>query len=108
MQPVLKEDGSFGELPNLPGVYAIYDGEGTLQYIGISRRVGWCAAPTQLMQHPPPSQVALSVANHLQDLPELTKAAKVVTVANPTKETLTAAWKEWVEQAGTFVAMSLS
>lgn len=41
------------------------------------------------------------MANHLQDLPELTKAAKVVPVANPTKEALTAAWKEWVEQAGT-------
>ncbi len=50
--------------------------------------------------HPYHPQVALSIANHMQDLPDLTKSAKVVTIPNPTKEALTAAWKEWVEQAG--------
>ncbi len=39
-EAVVKEDGSFSNaFPNLPGVYAIYDADNTLQYIGISRRV---------------------------------------------------------------------
>lgn len=53
-------------------------------------------------------QVAVSIANHMQDLPDYTHSVKVATVANPTKENLTAAWKQWVESAGTKQLSSMS
>ena len=32
-------DGQPASLPNAPGIYAIYDAEGALQYVGMSRKV---------------------------------------------------------------------
>jgi hypothetical protein len=40
-----------GNFPSTPGVYAVYDAAGALQYVGLSRKV------------------SASVAAHLQDLP---------------------------------------
>lgn len=45
-------------------------------------------------------QVDTSVANHLSELPELTHAIKYLPVSHATRESLTAAWKQWVEEAG--------
>ena len=45
-------------------------------------------------------QVDMSVQNHMSELPELTHGVKFLPVAHATKESLTEAWKAWVEQAG--------
>ncbi len=45
-------------------------------------------------------QVALSVGNHLADLPELTHAVKFAAVADSSREGLTDAWKQWIQAAG--------
>ncbi|KAL3138746.1 hypothetical protein ABBQ32_005591 [Trebouxia sp. C0010 RCD-2024] len=79
--PLQQLSGEQTALPAAAGVYAVYDKDGTLQYIGLSRKV------------------TVSIANHKQDLPDYTHSVKVATVANPTKENLTAAWKQWVESA---------
>ena len=65
--------------PDTAGVYAVYSSDGTLQYIGLSRKISG------------------SIANHLQSVPELVDSVKFCTVADATRENLTALWKEWVE-----------
>lgn len=50
---------SKGPFPDAPGVYAIFDKEGKLQYMGLSRRV------------------SASIDIHQKDLPELCVSAKV-------------------------------
>ena len=45
--------------PSAPGIYAVYDKTGSLQYVGLSRRV------------------SSSLQSHLRDLPELCAFAKV-------------------------------
>ncbi|KAK9815477.1 hypothetical protein WJX72_004365 [[Myrmecia] bisecta] len=52
-----------------------------LQYIGLSRKI------------------SVSIANHRQDLPALTHFVKAAPVAGTSREELTAAWKEWVQEA---------
>lgn len=44
-------------------------------------------------------QVALSVATHAEELPDLTSSVRYSVVTNPTKESLTGAWKEWMQEA---------
>ncbi|KAL3700523.1 hypothetical protein R1sor_018545 [Riccia sorocarpa] len=66
--------------PASPGVYAIFDKEGELQYIGISRRV------------------SASIQSHLQDLPELCASAKVCVVDAQDKSALTEAWRLWIQE----------
>lgn len=39
-QPVKGEAGRTNEFPNTPGVYIVYDQEGVIQYVGMSRKVG--------------------------------------------------------------------
>ena len=46
------------------------------------------------------SQIAVSLANHARDLPELAHSVKYAPVPDATRDNLTAAWKAWVEQAG--------
>lgn len=70
-----------GALPATPGVYAVYDKQGTLQYIGLSRKV------------------AASVATHAQTVPELTHEVKAASLPIASKELLTAAWKAWLQEA---------
>ncbi len=45
-------------------------------------------------------QIAVSIASHIQDLPELTHTVRFELVDNPTKEALTAKWQEWIQEAG--------
>lgn len=45
-------------------------------------------------------QIAVSLANHARDLPELAHSVKYAPVPDATRDNLTAAWKAWVEQAG--------
>lgn len=59
----------------------MYDKNEKLQYIGLSRKV------------------AVSIANHIQDLPDYTHSVKVATVPDPSKDNLTAAWKQWIQSA---------
>lgn len=106
--PLQQLTGEQTALPAAAGVYAVYDKDQTLQYIGLSRKV----SPSGLSRHvhcalSVPTlfyctiQVAVSIANHMQDLPEHAHSVRVATLSNPTKENLTAAWKQWVESAGT-------
>ena len=46
------------------------------------------------------AQIAVSLANHARDLPDVAHAVKYAVVPDATKDNLTAAWKAWIEQAG--------
>lgn len=69
------------KLANITGVYAVFDKEENLQYIGLSRKMD------------------NSILNHMQELPDLTASVKVLPVADTSREGLVAAWKVWIEQA---------
>lgn len=71
-----------GSVPGVAGVYAVFDPQGTLQFLGVSRKV------------------AVSVATHLEALPELVGSVKVLEMPNAGKEELQEAWKEWIQEAG--------
>ncbi|KAG5042353.1 hypothetical protein JHK87_006268 [Glycine soja] len=78
---VSPEDGqSAGELPSGSGVYAVYDTNGDVQFIGLSRNI------------------AASVAAHWKSVPELCGSVKAGVVDEPDRETLTQAWKSWMEE----------
>eukprot|EP00890_Picochlorum_soloecismus_P005928 jgi/Picsp_1/6336/NSC_03685-R1_monothiol glutaredoxin-s16 len=79
--PVLVNGNLSDAIPMAPGVYAIYDAQGTLQYVGISRKVG------------------VSVQTHVEALPDLTNSVKVGEMPGAGKEELTEAWKAWIQQA---------
>ncbi|GBF96829.1 hypothetical protein Rsub_09685 [Raphidocelis subcapitata] len=78
--PVMAK-GEMSAYPDQPGVYAVYDAAGELQYIGLTRKV------------------SASVANHMQALPELTHSVRCEVIADGGRDALTAAWKAWMEQA---------
>lgn len=70
------------DIPTVSGVYAVYDSSGTLQYIGLSRKVN------------------ISVATHLEAFDAKTVASiKVRELPTASKDDLTEAWKDWVAQA---------
>lgn len=75
----LTEDAS-ALFPAAPGIYAIYDKAGDLQYVGLSRRV------------------SASLHSHLRDLPELCASVKVALIDAPARAALTDAWKAWMEE----------
>ncbi|CAI5506105.1 unnamed protein product [Closterium sp. Naga37s-1] len=83
--PVFTSDGAVAAFPAASGVYAIYDKEGALQYMGLSRRL------------------AASLQAHAEDLPEMCGAVKLAVVAATNKEALVEAWKAWMQEhvAGT-------
>uniref|UniRef100_A0A803MK74 Glutaredoxin domain-containing protein n=1 Tax=Chenopodium quinoa TaxID=63459 RepID=A0A803MK74_CHEQI len=62
------------------GVYAVYDSNGQVQFIGLSRNI------------------AASVDLHRKKVPELCSSVKVGVVDEPSKESLTQAWKSWMEE----------
>lgn len=65
-----------------PGVYAVYDKDDSLQYIGISRKV------------------AVSIQTHIEALgPDMVSSVKVGEMPGADKEELTEAWKAWIESA---------
>ncbi|KAI5663406.1 hypothetical protein M9H77_22729 [Catharanthus roseus] len=69
-----------GLFPSDAGVYAVYDGNGDLQFVGISRNV------------------AASVLSHRKSVPELCSSVKVGVVDDPERAALTQAWKSWMEE----------
>ncbi|ONK77051.1 uncharacterized protein A4U43_C02F2590 [Asparagus officinalis] len=80
--PVSSEPGS-GKFPNGSGVYGVYDKNGELQFVGISRNV------------------AASVEAHRSKLgAELCSSVKIGLVdgATPDRAALTGAWKSWMEE----------
>ncbi|KAL6772134.1 GRX6 [Auxenochlorella protothecoides x Auxenochlorella symbiontica] len=66
---------------DLPGVYAVYDGSDTLQFVGISRKVG------------------ISLNSHAESLPDVVRAARVLSLPDASREELTEAWKAWLQQS---------
>ncbi|CAI7910210.1 unnamed protein product [Closterium sp. NIES-54] len=58
--PIIASDGSVAAFPAASGIYAIYDKEGALQYMGLSRRL------------------AASLQAHAEDLPEMCGAVKLI------------------------------
>lgn len=72
-----------GKFPAAAGVYGVYDGDGSLQFIGLSRNV------------------AASIAVHAKSVPDLCCAVKVGLVdeaAAPDRTVMTNAWKSWMEE----------
>ncbi|GAV73569.1 Glutaredoxin domain-containing protein [Cephalotus follicularis] len=68
------------KMPSDSGVYAVYDKNDALQFIGISRNI------------------AASVFAHLKTVPELCSSVKVGVVGEPDRAALTQAWKSWMEE----------
>ncbi|XP_074573031.1 monothiol glutaredoxin-S12, chloroplastic [Curcuma longa] len=71
-----------GKFPSGAGVYGIYDRDGELQFVGISRNV------------------ASSIASHSKFVPDLCHSVKIglVDEAEPDRNVLTSAWKSWLEE----------
>ncbi|KAF3449134.1 hypothetical protein FNV43_RR09861 [Rhamnella rubrinervis] len=67
-------------LPSDSGVYAVFDSNSELQFVGISRNI------------------AASVLAHRKSVPELCSSVKVGVVAEPDRTALTQAWKSWMEE----------
>ncbi|KAL2337736.1 hypothetical protein Fmac_012182 [Flemingia macrophylla] len=75
-----ENDVTAGELPSGSGVYAVYDKNGEVQFIGLSRNI------------------AASVSVHWKSVPELCGSVKAGIVEEPDREALTQAWKSWMEE----------
>ncbi|KAI8559732.1 hypothetical protein RHMOL_Rhmol04G0197100 [Rhododendron molle] len=69
-----------GTFPAVAGVYGVYDQNGDLQFVGLSRNI------------------AGSVLGHRKSLPELCCSIKVGVVDDPDRTALTQAWKSWMEE----------
>lgn len=69
-----------GSFPSSSAVYAVYDANNHLQFVGISRNV------------------AASVATHKKSVPDLCYSVKVGLVEDPDRTALTQAWKTWMEE----------
>ncbi|KAI7742105.1 hypothetical protein M8C21_023417 [Ambrosia artemisiifolia] len=67
-------------LPSVSGVYAVYDTNNDLQFVGLSRNI------------------QASVLFHQKSVPELCASVKVGVVDNPDRTALTEAWKSWMEE----------
>ncbi|XVE62058.1 hypothetical protein DITRI_Ditri06bG0088600 [Diplodiscus trichospermus] len=68
------------KLPSDAGVYAVFDQNNELQFIGISRNI------------------AGSLFTHKKSVPELCGSVKVGVVNEPDRTALTQAWKSWMEE----------
>ncbi|KAJ0983900.1 hypothetical protein J5N97_002256 [Dioscorea zingiberensis] len=68
--------------PSSPGIYGVYDKNGDLQFIGVTRNV------------------AANIATHRKRVPDLCSSVKVglVEEAAADRATLTNAWKSWMEE----------
>ncbi|KAK1434622.1 hypothetical protein QVD17_00370 [Tagetes erecta] len=66
--------------PSAAGVYAVYDNNSDLQFVGLSRNI------------------QSSILNHRKTVPELCGSIKVGLVDNPDRSSLTDAWKSWMEE----------
>ncbi|XP_042487720.1 bifunctional monothiol glutaredoxin-S16, chloroplastic [Macadamia integrifolia] len=68
------------QFPSDSGVYAVYDENNDLQFIGISRSIG------------------ASILSHRKSVPDLCHSVKVGVVNDPDRTALTQAWKSWMEE----------
>ncbi|XP_043721185.1 bifunctional monothiol glutaredoxin-S16, chloroplastic [Telopea speciosissima] len=68
------------QIPSDSGVYAVYDKNNDLQFIGISRSIG------------------ASILFHRKSVPDLFQSVKVGVVDEPERTALTQAWKSWMEE----------
>ncbi|CAL1378723.1 unnamed protein product [Linum trigynum] len=68
------------KFPSECGVYAIHDKNGDLQFVGITKNL------------------AASVATHSKSVPDLCSAVKVGVVEEADRDSLTKAWKSWMEE----------
>uniref|UniRef100_A0A5B7BTS7 Glutaredoxin domain-containing protein n=1 Tax=Davidia involucrata TaxID=16924 RepID=A0A5B7BTS7_DAVIN len=75
-----ESDELSGKFPSESGVYAVYDHNDDLQFVGISRNI------------------SASVLAHQKSVPELCCSVKVGVVAEPDRTALTQAWKSWMEE----------
>lgn len=76
---LLVNDGHADErVPATPGVYAIYDEGGRLQYVGLSRKVN------------------ASVKTHAFEIPQYCHSVRCMALPDASKADLQAAWKAWV------------
>ncbi|KAL3358531.1 hypothetical protein AABB24_015571 [Solanum stoloniferum] len=76
----LQPDEISGSFPKESGVYAVYDTNGDLQFVGISRNI------------------AASVLSHKNSVPQLCSSVKVGVVDEPDRTALTESWKSWMEE----------
>nr|GEX28120.1 bifunctional monothiol glutaredoxin-S16, chloroplastic [Tanacetum cinerariifolium] len=67
-------------VPSGSGVYAVYDNNGDMQFLGLSRNI------------------QSSVVFHKKSLPYLCASVKVGVVDSPDRAALTEAWKSWMEE----------
>eukprot|EP00878_Enallax_costatus_P003308 GHUV01003513.1.p1 GENE.GHUV01003513.1~~GHUV01003513.1.p1 ORF type:complete len:279 (+),score=64.10 GHUV01003513.1:127-963(+) len=76
------ENGEFVKFPEEPAVYAVYNQDQEVQYIGLTRKVN------------------VTVSNHLRDIAEFTGSwsVKYELMPDASREQLTAAWKAWMEE----------
>ncbi|KAH9610360.1 hypothetical protein KSS87_007430 [Heliosperma pusillum] len=74
------DDAVAGELTSSAGVYAVFDPNDELQFIGLA------------------SNVAASIAVHQKKVPHLCSSVKVGVIDEPSRESLTQAWKSWMEE----------
>lgn len=74
-------DGKINSFPVQSGVFAVYDSEDVLRFVGISRNI------------------SLSVSEHAKALGDRVHAVKAAVIPSATKEGLTTAWKEWLQAA---------
>eukprot|EP00210_Caulerpa_lentillifera_P008846 g8441.t1 len=75
----IETQNAFEDFPEAPAVYAVFDANEALQYIGITRKL------------------RLSIMGHSRDLPDLTHSVKFETKHGATREELTQSWKEMIE-----------
>lgn len=76
---VIANDGHRNEgIPATPGVYAIYDEAGKLQYVGLSRKV------------------SSSVKVHAFELPQYCHSVRCLALPDASKADLQTAWKTWM------------
>ncbi|KAI3771348.1 hypothetical protein L6452_02511 [Arctium lappa] len=79
--PVPSESDALSAVfPSASGVYAVYDKNGDMQFVGLSRNI------------------QASVLYHQKSVPELCVSIKVGVVDNPDRTALTQAWKSWMEE----------
>lgn len=74
-------EGQPSELPAKSGVYAVFNADDALQFIGISRNI------------------QLSVDAHAKALGDVVHSVKTDVLENATKDQLTSKWKEWLQDA---------
>ncbi|KAL7587376.1 bifunctional monothiol glutaredoxin-S16, chloroplastic [Lactuca sativa] len=75
-----ESDAVSAVFPPASGVYAVYDKNGDMQFVGLSRNI------------------QSSILYHQKSVPELCASIKVGVVDNPDRSALTQAWKSWMEE----------